>query len=130
MDIASFMKTVNIVDLVVVTALFGMFVLGFVQGAIRRLVGILTITFSFLLAAQLQVPLGSFLLQYWHQFPPGYAHMIGFITLFTAAVIAFALITQGTYNRVHVFAAHPVIDEFLGGVLGLIEGGLLLLFAI
>jgi uncharacterized membrane protein required for colicin V production len=128
MDIGSFMQTVNIVDLVVVTALFGMFVLGFMQGAIRRLVGILTITFSFFLAAQLQVPLGRFLLQYWHEFPAGYAEMIGFLTVFTAAVIAFALITQGTYSRVHVFAAHPVIDEVLGGLLGVIEGGLLLVF--
>jgi uncharacterized membrane protein required for colicin V production len=128
MDIASFMKTVNLVDLIVVTALFGMFLLGFAQGAIRRLLGILTITFSFFLAAQLQVPVGTFLIQYWHQFPPGYAEMIGFLTVFGAAVIAFALITQGTYSRVHVFATHPVVDEVLGGILGLVQGGLLLVF--
>jgi uncharacterized membrane protein required for colicin V production len=127
-DIASFLQTVNLVDLLVVVALFGMFVLGFAQGAIRRLVGILTITFSFFVAAQLQVPLGTFLAQNWRQFPTGYSEMIGFLTVFAAAVFAFALIVQGTYSRVHVFAAHPVIDEILGGVLGVIEGGLLLLF--
>ena len=128
MDIASFLRTVNLVDLLVVVALFGMFVLGFAQGAIRRLVGILTITFSFFVAAQLQVPLGRFLAANWHQFPTGYSEMIGFGTVFAAAVFAFALIVQGTYNRVHVFAAHPVIDEIVGGVLGVVEGGLLLLF--
>lgn len=128
MDIGSFLQTVNLVDLVIAVALFGMFLLGFAQGAIRRLVGILTITFSFFVAAQLEVPLGKFLAENWRQFPPGYAEMIGFLTVFAAAVIAFALIVQGTYNRVHVFAAHPVIDELLGGVLGVVEGGLALLF--
>jgi uncharacterized membrane protein required for colicin V production len=128
MDIASFLTTVNLLDLIVATVLFGMFLLGFAQGAIRRLLGILTITFSFFLAAQLQVPVGGFLIQYWRQFPPGYAEMIGFLTVFGAAVIAFALITQGTYSRVHVFATHPVVDEVLGGILGVIQGGLLLLF--
>ena len=128
MDIGSFLKSASLVDLVVATALFGMFLLGFAQGAIRRLVGILTITFSFFLAAQLQVPLGKFLADNWRQFPEGYAQMIGFLTVFAAAAIAFALIAQGTYSRVHVFAAHQSVDEILGGVLGVVQGGLVLLF--
>lgn len=130
MDIEGFMRTVNLVDLLVLVYMFGWFVLGFAQGTIRRLVGILTMTFSFFLAAQLQVPLGTFLTAHWTQFPPGYASMIGFGMVFLAAVIAFALVVQGTYTRVAVFAEHPVIDEVLGGVLGLVQGGLLMIFVV
>jgi uncharacterized membrane protein required for colicin V production len=129
-DIAGFFATVNLVDLLIFVYLFGWFVLGYAQGAIRRIVGILTISFSFFLAAQFSVPLGSWLASHWRQFPPGYAEMIGFGALFVAGFIAFALIVQGTYTRVAVFAAHPIIDEILGGILGVIEGGLLLMFVV
>lgn len=128
MNFGDFMRTVNLVDALIAVFLFGAFVLGFLQGAIRRLVGILTILFSFFLAAQLQVPFGGFLASNWRQFPPGYSEMIGFLTVFVAAVIAFALVVQGTYSRVQVFAKHPVIDEVLGGILGVFEGGMLLMF--
>lgn len=128
MDIARFFATVNVVDLVIFAYLFAWFVLGFGQGVVRRIVGILTISFSFFLAAQLSVYLGPYLAAHWTQFPQGYAEMVGFGTLFVAGVIAFALVVQGTYTRVHVFAAHPIVDEVLGGILGLVEGGLLLLY--
>lgn len=130
MDIAGFFANVNLTDLVIVAYLLGWFVLGFAQGAVRRVVGILTISFSFFLAAQLNVYLGPFLASHWTQFPSGYAQMVGFGTLFAAGVLAFALIVQGTYTRVAVFAAHPIVDEAIGGVMGLIEGFLLLMFAV
>ncbi|HEY5628062.1 MAG TPA: hypothetical protein VIR16_00995, partial [Candidatus Limnocylindrales bacterium] len=65
---------------------------------------------------------------HWTQFPEGYAEMIGFGTLFAAGFLAFALVVQGTYSRVTVFAAHPIVDEIVGGILGLLQGGLLLVF--
>lgn len=128
MDIAGFFAKVDLADLVVFAYLFGWFVLGWAQGAVRRLVGILTVAFSFFLAAQLNVYLGPFLASHWTQFPAGYAEMIGFGTLFVAGFVAFALVVQGTYSRVAVFAAHPIVDEVLGGVLGLVQGALLLIF--
>jgi len=127
-DIAGFFATVNLADLVLFAYMLGWFVLGFAQGAVRRVVGILTVTFSFFLAAQLNMYFGPFLASHWKQFPTGYPEMLGFGTLFIAGAIAFALIVQGTYKRVAVFAAHPIIDEILGGVLGLVQGGLVLMF--
>ncbi len=130
MDIAGFFANVSLTDLVVVVYLFGWFVLGFAQGAVRRIVGVLTISFSFFLAAQLNEYLGPFLASHWTQFPNGYAAMVGFGTLFVAGVIAFALIVQGTYKRVAVFAAHPIVDEAVGGLMGLIQGFLLLMYVV
>jgi uncharacterized membrane protein required for colicin V production len=127
-DIRAFISGINLFDLLVILFLFGMFVLGFIQGSIRRIVGILSIVFSFFLAAQLSVPFGTFLAQNWVQFPHEYSVMIGFLVLFVAAVVAFSLVIQGTYTRTHLFASHPVLDEILGGVLGVIEGLLFLIF--
>jgi uncharacterized membrane protein required for colicin V production len=129
-DIAGFFAKVNLTDLVIFAYLFGWFVLGYAQGAVRRVVGILTITFSFFLAGQLNVYLGAFLAEHWVQFPKNYSEMIGFGTLFVAGAIAFALIVQGTYKRVAVFAAYPIVDEILGGLFGLAQGALLLLFVV
>jgi uncharacterized membrane protein required for colicin V production len=126
-DIVEFIQSLNLFDLLVVMFLFAMFVLGYIQGAIRRVVGILTIAFSFFLAAQLSVPLGDFLAQNWTYYPREYSVMLGFLTLFGAGVVAFFLVVQGTYTKTEVFAAHPVIDEVLGGLLGMVQGLLFLM---
>jgi len=48
--------------------------------------------------------------------------------VFVAAVVAFTLVIQGTYKKTEIFAKYPVIDEVLGGVLGVVQGFLVLLF--
>ena len=128
MNISEFLGTLNVVDVLIILGLFGGFVLGYAQGAIRRVVGIATMTFSFFVAAQLSVPVGSFLAQHWTQFPPEYAAMLGFLMLFIAAVVAFALVVQGTYSKVEIFARHPVVNEVVGGILGVIQVFLLVMF--
>ncbi len=128
MDIVEFIRSMNLFDLMVVLVLFAMFIVGFVQGAVRRIVGIITITFSFFLAAQLSVPLGDFLISNWTTYPHEYSLMLGFLALFVAAVFAFFLVVQGTYSKTQIFAEHPVVDEVLGGFLGVIQGLLLLMF--
>lgn len=125
---ADFLRSIDLFDVVIVLVLFGFFIVGFIQGTIRRLVGILSIVFSFFFAAQLSVPLGGFLGEHWTQFPKEYGAMIGFLAVFTAAVIAFSLVIQGTYKKAPLWADYPVVDEIIGGVLGLVQGFLLLLF--
>lgn len=128
MDVVGSIRSLNVFDLLVVVFLFAMFVLGFIQGTVRRVVGILTISFSFFLAAQLSVPLGSFLVKNWTTYPTEYSMMLGFLTLFVAAVVAFFLVVQGTYTKTEIFARHPIVDELLGGVLGIAQGLLFLMF--
>ena len=129
MNIADWLRSINVVDVAIVLFLFGMFILGYVQGTIRRLVGIASIVFSFFLALQLnEFWLGAFLAQNWDQFPPEYSVMLGYLLIFVAASVAFSLVIQGTYKKAEVFARYPVIDEVLGGVLGVVQGILILLF--
>ena len=128
MDFVSFFNSFKLFDLLVILFLFAMFVAGYVQGTIRRAVGLLSVTFAFFLSAVLSVPVGNFLAQNWTYYPPEYSQMIGFLVPFVAAVVAFALVVQGTYQKQEIFAKYPVIDEVLGGVLGVCQGLLLLLF--
>ncbi|HEY6568716.1 MAG TPA: CvpA family protein [Candidatus Limnocylindrales bacterium] len=129
MNIADTLRQINMFDIVIVIYLFGFFILGFIQGTIRRLIGIATITFSFFLALQLNdIWLGNFLAVNWTQYPKEYSIMIGYLVIFIAASVAFALVVQGTYTRLPLFAKYPVIDELLGGVLGIVQGFLLLMF--
>ena len=59
MDLGDFLGGISTVDLLIFLYFIGFFVLGFAQGTIRRLLGIASILFSFLLAANLAEPLGD-----------------------------------------------------------------------
>jgi uncharacterized membrane protein required for colicin V production len=117
-------------DLLLVLFFLAFFVLGFAQGTIRRLIGIASILFSFLFAANLSEPLGSFLGSNWEQFSREYSYMIGFGTVFVAASLAFALVVQGFYKPQPLFAKARFVDEVIGGLLGLVQAGLILIAVI
>ena len=84
--------TIDGIDVLLLLYFAGFFVLGFAQGTIRRLLGIGSILFSWFLAANLAQPLSEFLGANWTQFPKEYSYMIGFLTVFVASAIAFALV--------------------------------------
>ena len=121
MDLNSF----GTVDLLLVLYFMGFFVLGFAQGALRRLLGIASILFSFLLAANVAELLGNFLGSNWTQFPREYSYMVGFGTIFIASAVAFALVTQSFYKPQPLFQRARFADEIIGGLLGLVEAALL-----
>jgi uncharacterized membrane protein required for colicin V production len=113
-------------DVVAFLFLLGMFILGYVQGMARRIFGIIALVFSLLVAAQLREPLGSYLAQEWTNAPPAYSYMVAFGALFLAFWIALSLGIQLAYRPAPLLPRYPVIDEILGGVLGVLEGVLLL----
>ena len=117
-----FIQSLNIFDLLVVAGLAAMFLLGFIQGTIRRLLGLIAILFSFLLASTLRDPVGNFLASHWHQFPPQYSWMLGYLTVFVVGSIAFSLVIQGFYKPSPLFPNASFVDEILGGLLGIVEG--------
>jgi uncharacterized membrane protein required for colicin V production len=125
-EFGEFIGGIQTVDLLLVLYFMGFFVLGFAQGTIRRLIGIGSILFSFFFAANLADPLGEFLGANWTQFPKEYSYMIGFLTVFVAAALAFALVAQGWYKPQPLFEKARFVDEVLGGLLGLVQAGLIL----
>ena len=121
-----FIQNLNIFDLLVVFGLAAMFLLGFIQRTIRRLLCLAAILFLFLIASTLRDPLGDFLASHWRQFPPQYAWMLGYLTVFIVGSIAISLVIQGFYKPSPLFPNASLVDELLGGVLGVVEGLLIL----
>lgn len=126
MDLGDFLGGIKTIDLLLVLFFMAFFVLGFAQGTIRRLIGIGAILFSFLFAANVAEPIGTFLGNNWTQFAKQYSYMIGFGTIFVAAALAFALVVQGFYKPQPLFEKARFADELLGGLLGLVQAGIIL----
>ena len=121
MNIGEVLASINRFDLLVVLFAFGMFVLGFIQGTIRRILGHASMLFSFLFAANLREPLGGYLAQNWNEYPDEYAVMLGFGIVFVAATIAFTVVIQGFYHKQELFQKATFADELIGGLLGIVQ---------
>jgi uncharacterized membrane protein required for colicin V production len=116
-------------DLLILLALLAMFIVGYFQGVVRRLLGIGAIVFSLILAAQLRQPVGEYLAHEWTAIPQSYSYMVAFGAVFVAAAVAISLGIQITYRPAPLFEKYPVLDELVGGLLGVLEG-LIILVAI
>jgi uncharacterized membrane protein required for colicin V production len=125
-DIEGFLTSIELFDLVAVLFLFGMFVLGFAQGTIRRLLGLASILFSFLLAGQLRGPLGSFLADNWDQWSAQYNYMLAYLGVFVFASILFSIIVQSFYKSQPLFEKARFIDEVIGGLIGILQGAVII----
>lgn len=130
MDIVTFIHSFRLFDLLFLLFLAVAFLLGFIQGSIRRILGIFSILFAFLLAANAREGLGGFFAENWHQFPGEYSFMIAFGLVFAIAAIGLSLVIQGLYTPTPLFSKNTFIDEFLGGVLGVVQGMFILGFVI
>jgi len=121
-NIGEILGSINKFDLLVVLFLFGMFVLGFIQGTIRRILCLASMLFAFLFAANLRGPLGGYLAANWNDYPDEYAVMLGFAIVFVAATIAFTVVIQGFYHKQSLFKKATWADEIIGGLLGIVQG--------
>jgi uncharacterized membrane protein required for colicin V production len=130
MSIEEIINSIHIFDLVVIAFLVGMFVLGYAQGVIRRLIGIASIAFAFIVAAQARDPLGDWLAYNWTQFPGEYSRMIGFGVVFLTISIGLALLAQLNYKTMMLWPKTPIIEEIVGGLLGVVQGLIILLAVI
>jgi uncharacterized membrane protein required for colicin V production len=113
-------------DLVIFLALMAMFVVGYAQGVVRRLLGIAAILFSLVLATQLRLPLGQYLTNQWTTISSSYSYMIAFGAVFLAAAVALSIGIQISYRPAPLFPRYPALDEMLGGLLGVLEGLIIL----
>ena len=126
MDFGEFVAGLTWFDLVIGLYLFAFFILGFIQGTIRRVLGIGQTVFSFLLAANLREPLGAFFAANWNQFPDEYAYLIAFLLVFATATVVFTLLIQSFYTTQALWDKSRFLDEAIGGILGLVQAVLYL----
>ena len=115
----------NLFDLLVGLVLVAGFIVGYLQGGVRRLIGIITVLFSLIVASQLRGALGDFLAANWGQFPPGYTDMLAFGFLFVLLVIVSAIVTEVYYERGPLLPKWRFADPIIGGLLGIFQALLL-----
>lgn len=113
-------------DLAILLALLAMFVVGYAQGVVRRLLGIAAILFAIVLGAYLRAPLGAYLANEWTNIDKTYSYMVAFGAVFAATAITLSIGIQISYRPAPLFQKYPVLDEILGGLLGVLEGLIIL----
>lgn len=121
------MERITPFDLVIFLALLAMFIVGYAQGVVRRLMGIAAILFSLVLGAQLRQPVGQYLASQWTTTAPEYSLMVAFGAVFVASAVTLSIGIQITYRSAPLFTRYPVLDEIVGGLLGVLQGFIILI---
>lgn len=121
------MEAMTPFDVVAFLFLVGSFILGYFQGLTRRAFGIIALVFALLVAAQLRQSVGAYLASEWQSAPAGYSYMVAFGAAFLALWVALSVGIQLFYRPAPLLPRYPVLDELLGGLLGVLEGLLLLM---
>ncbi|HSL97200.1 MAG TPA: CvpA family protein [Candidatus Deferrimicrobiaceae bacterium] len=124
------MDQIQAFDLVIFLALLAMFIAGYAQGLVRRLLGTAAILFSIVLGALLRPALGGYLEGQWIGLLPAYSHMVAFAAVFVASAVTISLAIQLTYRPAPLLTRYPVLDEILGGIVGVVQGIFILIAVI
>jgi uncharacterized membrane protein required for colicin V production len=115
------LASLNGFDVLVIIGGFVGFIIGYIQGVLRRLLGIAVILLSFIVAAQVRAPLGDFLAANWTQWPSEYSAMIGFGFVFLVAAVGSSVLVQVAFHSVPIWPRHPSLEALLGAILGVVE---------
>jgi len=115
----------NIFDVLVLVVILAFFVIGYIQGTLRRLIGLAITLVALLAALGLRDPVGEWLARYWTQFAPEYSKMLAFGGSFLVIFAAASITAQTFYRRQQVFSRSAVLDEVVGGLLGAVQAILL-----
>jgi uncharacterized membrane protein required for colicin V production len=124
-DVLTFIEGLNLFDILVVFFVAGFFVVGYIQGTLRRVLGLAIALLSLLLALNLRDPLGAWLTQYWTHLPQAYVYMLAFGGSALTIYVAGSITIQTFYRKTALFAKATVVDEVIGGILGALQAILL-----
>lgn len=125
MDVVEFIQGLNLFDILVAFFVAGFFVVGYIQGTLRRVLGLAIAIVALLLALNLREPLGAWLATYWYHLPREYVFMLALGGSFIVIFLAASITAQTFYRKTTVFTRASVIDEAVGGVLGAVQALLL-----
>lgn len=78
------------------------------------------------MAAQFRAPFGDFLIANWTQFPPEYSRTLAFGIVFIVLAIIFTIVIENFYERSPIMPRFPLVDPIVGGILGVVEAGIVI----
>lgn len=126
--------TIATTDIYLLVIIVSALVVGFFWGAARSVMLLGAWLLAFLVGAYMKVEIGSYLIQQWRNFPPGFNHMAAFGILYLGLLVAApAVIIVGTRGS-QSLSRYQVLDDLVGAffavfaaVLGI--GGLLIILS-
>ena len=105
-------------DVVIALLALGMFVVGWLQGALRQVLGVAVLLVAFVIAGGLREPFGSFLARNWTFNDRGFNLMLAMLGVWLAASATLIVGVQSFYRRLVIHRRLVILDEIIGGVLG------------
>lgn len=112
------LETATLFDVLIALLVLGAFVVGWLQGAIRQLLGIGVLLAAFVFAGGLREPLGGFLANNWTFNDRGFNLMLAMLGVWIAASVTLIIGVQSFYRRVVIHRRLVILDEIVGGLLG------------
>ena len=113
-------------DVIMLGAIGASIFQGFRRGFIRRLAGLVFLAVAFVLGAQLRVPAGALLHQFFPLIPEAYAEAMGYSVAFGGLLLGLNLLSGMILSRVAVRGASRGTDMVLGAILGAAESVLII----
>jgi membrane protein required for colicin V production len=110
-----------IIDGLLLLLIAGGFLLGFFRGMVRQLLALGAWLVAFVGSAHLRLPLGDWLDASSTQFSTDYSHMLAFAILFLVSFVG-GLVLVEFGGAGSALTRHQLLDDALGGVLGLALG--------
>ena len=109
--------TFTAADLLLVIAFAGAGVLGYIQGALRQILGLAVVAVAFVLGTGLRQPLGDWFASYWTEAPYQFAWMFAWLISFVAIFVLGMILIAIFYKRSRVLTRLAHADEVLGAIL-------------
>ena len=117
MDLAGFVGSLTLADGALVVLFALAFIMGYSQGVLQQLLELGAFLASFVLAANLRLPVGAWLSAYWTNVPGEFSFMIAFLASFVILLGVATLAILVYYKRTELSSRYIVADEIAGGVL-------------
>jgi membrane protein required for colicin V production len=108
----------NYVDILVAVSVLVFLLLGFKDGFVRKLFGILALFVGFILATELMGTVGKLIID-WFEFSPIFSYCFGFFVVLFLVIIIFSLLYKWLGSKGTVL---KTINRFFGAILGAAQG--------
>ncbi len=106
--------TIGTTDIFLLVIIVSTLVVGFFWGAARSLLLLAAWVLAFLVGAYLKVELGSYLAQYWDNFPPAFNDMAAFGLIYMGLLLAAPVIIVVALRGNQHITQYQVLDDLVG----------------
>ncbi len=110
-----------IMDIIIICVIVLFAILGFKDGFLRKLFGLIGLLVGFILATKFMGVLGKLIIE-WFEFAPYFSYPLAFFSIFLAVILVFILLSKWLGSRGTIV---KTLNRVAGGILGAAQGVLI-----